>query len=172
MPDLLLADTRARIERVAIWVLTLAVLAGIVGSVVFFAEDLRRDEPEADFAVSFDEETRTVTVEHAGGEAITDRVTERLVVEIVDADGPTTATVPWATDIAGPTSRGTGYPVDRGDALTIDDPAFDTDDDGNYHDAEASVGFHLASDDTVRVVWVGNRRGGPTRTVALAEVTL
>jgi hypothetical protein len=172
MPDTHRADPRAHVERVAVWVLTVAVLAGVVGSVVFFAEDLRRDEPDADFAVSFDDETRTITVEHDGGETISDRVSERLVVEVVDADGPTTARVAWASDRRGPTSRGTGYPVKPGDTITIDDPTVDANEDGNFHDAEASIGLYLSTNETVRVVWEGNRRGGPTRTVTLAETTI
>lgn len=168
----LLADTRAGLERAAVWLVTLAVLAGVVGSVVYVAEDVRREVPDTDFEVVFDEETRTVTVEHAGGDPITDRVTERLVVEVVDADGETTATAVWASDIQGPTSRGTGYPVEEGDALAVDDPAVDANDDGNFHDADASVGIRLSAGDTVRVVWTGNRQGGPTRTVTLAEATV
>jgi hypothetical protein len=168
----LLADTRAGVERAAVWLVTLAVLAAVVGSVVYVAEDVRREVPDTDFAVSFDGETRTVTVEHDGGEPITDRVTERLVVEVADADGPTTETITWAADIQGPTSRGTGYPVEEGDALAVDDPAVDANEDGNFHDADASVGIRLSESDTVRVVWTGNRQGGPTRTVTLAEATL
>jgi len=168
----LLTSARARTGRAVVWLVTLAIVAGTVGSVVYVAEDLRRTAPETDFEVAFDEETRTVTVEHADGDPITDRVTERLVVEVVDADGETTATAVWASDIQGPTSLGTGYPVEEGDALAVDDPAVDANDDGNFHDADASVGIRLSGGDTVRVVWTGNRQGGPTRTVTLAEATL
>jgi len=169
---MLATDTRAGAERAAVWLVALAVVAGTVGSVVYVAEDLRRDSPEADFEISFDEEARIIAVEHAGGDAVTDRVTERLLVEVVDSDGETTATVTWASDILGLSSRGTGYPVEAGDVLTVDDPSIDSNDDGNFHDADESVGFHISGGDTVRVVWEGNRQGGPTRTVTLAEATL
>ena len=171
-PNRFAADRRAGVERGVVWLLALAIVAGTVGSVFYVAEDLRRDSPDADFDISFDEETRTVTVEHAGGDPITDRVTDRLTVELVDADGPTSETVTWASDVQGPTDRGTGYPVAPGDAIAVDDPTVDANDDGNFHDADASVGFPLGGGDEVRVVWDGNRQGGPTRTVTLANVTI
>lgn len=165
-------DERAGIERIVIWVVTLAVVAGTVGSVVYLAEDVRRDAPDSDFDVSFDEETRTVAVEHAGGEAITDRVTERLAVVVVDESAGSTTDVTWASDADGPFNRGAGYPVSPGDSLTIDDPTVDADGDENFHDADASVGFPLESGDSVRVVWSGDRQGGTAQNVTLANETL
>lgn len=169
----LAGDQRAlRLERPVAWLVTLVVVAAVVGSVVLYAEDVRRTSPDADFAVSFDEETRTVAVEHAGGQAITDRTTERLTVVLVDESAGTTSTVTWASDTRGPTSRGTGYPVVPGDAIEIDDPTVDADGDENVFDADATVGFALEAGDTVRVVWTGNRQGGDARTVVLANATL
>jgi hypothetical protein len=165
-------DTRAGIERVVVWLVALAVVAAIAGSVLYLADDLRRDAPDTDFSVSFDEETRTVTVTHAGGDAITDRVTERLAVVLEDESTGATANVTWVRDTRGPTTTGFGYPVSQGETLTVDDPTVDADGDGNFHDADRSVGLHLAENDTVRVVWTGNRQGGPARTVTLANATL
>jgi len=165
-------DTRGGVERVAVWLVALAVVAGTVGSVAYLADDVRRDTPDAAFAVSFDGDTHTVTVEHAGGDAITDRVTRRLSVVVADADGPTAAKVAWARDAPGPVTRGEGYPVRPGETLTVDDPAVDADGDGSSHDADATVGFRLGANDSVRVVWEGARRGGTVRTVTLANATL
>jgi len=164
-------DERAGVERVAVWLVTLAVVAAVVASVVYLAEDVRRPTPDADFDVSFGADTHTVTVEHAGPEPITDRVTRELVVEVVDEDAGTTA-VTWVSDVPGPTSRGLDYPVEPGDALTVDDPTVDADGDGDFHDADRSVGTPLDAGDTVRVVWTGNRQGGTARTVTLANATL
>ncbi|MFB6150411.1 MAG: hypothetical protein ABEJ40_01265 [Haloarculaceae archaeon] len=165
-------DDRAGVERVAVWLVALLVVGGVAGSVVAVAGDVRRPTPDAAFAVAFDAENGTVTVEHAGGQRITDRTTRRLAVVLTDASADATAEVVWASDPAGPVERGTGYPVEAGDALAIDDPRVDADGDGNYLDAAASVGFHLAANDSVRVVWAGNRRGGATRTATLANATL
>jgi len=165
-------DTRGGVERGVVWLVALGVVAAITGSVVYYAEDVRRDAPDAEFDVSFDEETRTVTVEHAGGDAVTDRVTRRLTVVVADESAGTNETVLWAGDTPGPTERGVGYPVSAGDRLTVDDPTVDADGDENFHDATASVGFHLADGDSVRVVWTGNRQGGPVQSVTLANETL
>lgn len=169
----LLADERAiSLERPVVWLVVLVAVAAIVGSVVVLSEDVRRDAPDTEFAVSFDGETRTVMVEHAGGDTITDRVTEELAVVVVDQSAGTSSRVVWASDSDGPTKRGMGYPVEQGDALTIDDPTVDADGDENFHDADASVGFQLESGDTVRVVWTGSRHGGPAQNVTLADATI
>lgn len=166
------ADERALgVERPAVWLVALVAVAAIAGSVALYAEDVRRETPDAGFDVAFDEETRTVTVEHAGGDAVADRTTEELAVVLVDATGETTERVVWVSDAEGPTKRGAGYPVRTGDAIAVDDPRVDADGDGNYHDADATVGFYLEAGDEVRVVWTGARRG-PTRTVTLANATL
>ena len=168
-----LGDERGlALERAAVWLLTLALVAAVAGSVVLVADEVRRTTPETGFSVSFDNETRTVTVAHAGGDPTTDRVTRQLAVVLVDESADTTSTVVWASDDPGPTDRGTGYPVEPGDTLTIDDPTVDADGDENFHDAAATVGFHIATDDTVRVVWTGNRQGGQARTVTLANATV
>lgn len=165
-------DRRGGVERVAVWLVALAVVAAVAASVVYVAEDVRRTTPDAEFTVSFDAETHTVAVEHAGGDPVTDRVTERLAVVVVDESADTATDVTWATDTTGLTSRGVGYPVEPGDRFRIDDPTVDADGDANFHDADASVGLHLAAGDTVRVVWTGNRQGGRPRTVTLENATL
>jgi len=159
-------------EYLVVWLVALVVVAGVAGAVVEYGDEVRDTTPEADFAVSFDQGTRTLTVTHAGGDAIRDRVTRRLSVVVVDASNGTTERVDWARDGTSFSDRGTGYPVTAGDSLSIDDPAVDADGDNDYHDAAASVGFHLSVEDTVRVEWHGVRRSGQTTTLTLLHAAL
>lgn len=170
-PSGLVGDERGGVERWVVWLVALAVVGGLVGSVVYLDDELRRDSPGADFSTSFDAETGTMTVEHAGGDAITDRTTERLSVVVLDGSAGTSESVVWVSDSPGTTERGAGYPIRPADSLTIDDPSVDSDGDGSYLDAERSVGFYLESGDSVRVVWTGSMRG-TTQTVTLANATL
>jgi hypothetical protein len=165
-------DERGGLQRSVIWLVVLAVAAAAAGSVVLFADDVRRDVPDSEFAFSFDEETQTVTVEHAGGQAITDRTTQRLVLVLEDASAGTTSRVVWVSDVGGPIERGFDYPVEAGDAFSVDDPTVDADGDENVLDADGSVGFSFDAGDTVRVVWTGSRFGGSVRTVTLASATV
>lgn len=165
-------DARAGVERVVVWLVALAVVAGVGGAVGVSGPEIRREVPDTEFAITFDEETRTVVVEHVGGDAITDRTTRRLSVVVRDASTGRTANATWVSDTPGPTTRGQGYPVERGDAFAVDDPAVDANDDEDYFDADAIVGFHLAANDSVRVVWEGSRFGGPPRIATLANATL
>jgi hypothetical protein len=167
----LVGDERGGVERWVVWLVAVAVVVGLVGSVVYLDDELRRDSPGADFSVSFDAEAGSVTVEHAGGGAIADRTTERLSVVVSDSSAGTSAEVVWVSDSAGLSKRGTEYPVAPGNSLTVDDPSVDSNGDGNYLDAERSVGFYLESGDSVRVVWAGSM-GGTERTVTLANATL
>jgi len=167
----LVGDERGGVERWVVWLVALAVVGGLVGSVVYLDDELRRDSPGADFSVSFDAETGTMTVEHAGGDPIADRTTERLSVVVLDGSTGANEEVVWVSDSPGATQRGVGYPVRPGDSLRIDDPSVDGDGDGSYLDAERSVGFYLESGDSVRVVWTGSMRG-TTQTVTLANATL
>ncbi|QPV62364.1 hypothetical protein I7X12_16715 [Halosimplex litoreum] len=167
----LVGDERGGVERWVVWLVALAVVGGLVGSVVYLDDELRRDSPGADFSVSFDSQTGTMTVEHAGGDPIVDRTTERLSLVVLDGSTGTTEEVVWVSDAPGATKRGVGYPVRPGDSLTIDDPRVDSDGDGSYLDAERSVGVYLESGDSVRVVWTGSMRG-TTQTVTLANATL
>ena len=156
-------DERAGVQRPVVWVVVLAVTAAAAGSVALFADEVRRDVPDTEFEFAFDEETRTVTVEHAGGQAITDRTTKNLALVFEDASAGTTSRVVWAGDVGGPIERGFDYPVEAGDTFSVDDPAVD---------ADGSVGFAFESGDRVRVVWTGSRFGGSVRTVTLANATV
>ncbi|QLH84388.1 hypothetical protein [Halosimplex pelagicum] len=167
----LVGDERGGVERWVVWLVALAVVGGLVGSVVYLDDELRRDSPGADFSVSFDADAGALTVEHAGGDAITDRTTERLSVAVLDGSTGTSEEVVWVSDSPSATKRGVGYPVRPGDSLTVDDPSVDSNGDGSYLDAERSVGFYLESGDSVRVVWTGSMRG-TTQTVTLANATL
>jgi hypothetical protein len=164
-------DERGGVERWVVWLVVLAVVGGLVGSVVYLDDELRRDSPGADFSVSFDAEAGALTVEHAGGDPIVDRTTERLSVAVLDGSTGTSEDVVWVSDAPGAAKRGVGYPVRPGDSLTVDDPSVDSNGDGSYLDAERSVGFYLESGDSVRVVWTGSMRG-TTQTVTLANATL
>jgi len=171
-PFALARDDRAvAVERLTIWLVVLAITLAVAGSVVYFGDEFRRDSPDADFAVSFDGETGTLTVEHAGGDSISDRTTGRLSVVVVDESTGNSETVVWVRDRNGPTKRGGEYPVRAGETLTVDDPSVDADGDENYLDGDRSVGFYLESGDSVRVVWAGSMRGG-TESVTLANATL
>jgi hypothetical protein len=165
-------DERAGVQRPVVWVVVLAVTAAAAGSVALFADEVRRDVPDTEFEFAFDEETRTVTVEHAGGQAITDRTTKNLALVFEDASAGTTSRVVWVSDVGGPIERGFDYPVEAGDTFSVDDPAVDADGDENALDADGSVGFAFESGDRVRVVWTGSRFGGSVRTVTLANATV
>ena len=165
-------DERGGVQRLVIWVVVLAVAAAATGSVALFADEVRRDVPDAEFEVAFNEETRTVTVEHAGGQAITDRTTKNLTLTFEDASAGTTSRVVWVSDVGGPIERGFDYPVEAGDAFSVDDLTVDADGDENALDADGSVGFAFESGDRVRVVWTGSRLGGDARTVTLANATI
>jgi hypothetical protein len=164
-------DRAVAVERLTIWLVVLAVTVAVVGSVVSFGDEFRRDSPDADFAVSFDSDVGALTVEHAGGDSISDRTTERLSVVVVDESTGNSETVVWVRDRGGPTKRGGEYPVRAGETLTVDDPSVDADGDESYLDGDRSVGFYLESGDSVRVVWNGSMRGG-TESVTLANATL
>jgi len=165
-------DERAGLQRPVIWLVVLVVAAAAAGSVVYFADDVRRDVPDSEFVLDFDSETATVTVEHAGGQAITDRTTKNLTLVFDDASAGTTSRVMWVSDVGGPIERGSGYPVETGDSLSVDDPTVDSNGDENVLDADGSVGFAFDSGDRVRVVWTGSRFGGSVRTVTLANATI
>ncbi|MFB6140602.1 MAG: hypothetical protein ABEJ26_09235 [Halosimplex sp.] len=164
-------DERGGVERWVIWLVVLAITVAVVGSVLYFGDELRRDSPGAEFSVSFDAEAGALTVEHAGGDSIVDRTTRSLSVVVLDRSTGNSEEVVWVSDPGGPVKRGGAYPVREGDTLTVDDPSVDSNGDGSYLDAERSVGFYLESGDSVRVVWTGSMRG-EVRSVTLANATL
>jgi hypothetical protein len=159
-------------EYVVVWLVALVVVAGITGAVVAYGDDVRQTTPDSAFVVSFDEDARTLTVAHNGGDAIRDRSTHRLSVVVTDADADVTDRVVWAADETWYADRGSGFPVSEGDSLRIDDPTVDSDGDGNLHDADGTVGFELDANDTVAVEWEGDRRGGKQTTETLLNATL
>jgi hypothetical protein len=165
-------DERAGLQRPVVWLVVLVVAAAAAGSVVLYADDVRRDVPNSEFVFDFDAETATVTVEHAGGQSITDRTTTNLTLVFEDVSAGTTSRVVWVSDVGGPIKRGFGYPIEDGDSLSVDDPTVDSNGDESVFDADATVGFAFAPEDEVRVVWTGSRYGGPDQTVALANATV
>ncbi|WP_459195127.1 type IV pilin [Halosimplex sp. J119] len=164
-------DERGGVERWVVWLVVLAITAAVVGSVAYFGDEFRRTSPDADFSVSYDSDASALTVEHAGGDSVVDRTTERLSVVVVDESAGNTERVTWVSDDRGPTKRGAGYPIQSGDSLTVDDPSVDSNGDESYLDSDRSVGFHLEDGDSVRVVWTGSLRGD-TQSVTLANATL
>ena len=165
-------DERGGLQRPVIWVLVVLVTAAAAGSVVYFADDVRRDVPDSEFVFDYDSETATVTAQHIGGQAITDRTTKNLTLVFTDASAGTTSRVVWVSDVGGPIERGFGYPIEEGDSFSVDDPSVDSNGDENVLDADGSVGFAFDSGDEVRVVWTGSRLGGRVRTVTLASATI
>ncbi|MDS0281259.1 hypothetical protein [Haloarcula onubensis] len=153
------------VERIAVWgaaALVVAAVAALVGPGAAFAEST----PSTAFEGSYDDASGTVTVTHAGGEALTTGNTDRVALVVTDADNGTATRLYWANE-----SR--GLPITAGDSFTVDDPSVDADGDGNYLDADGSVGFYLAPDDTVEVVWTGRLTGAPeTRTATLDTFTV
>ncbi|MFB6183638.1 MAG: hypothetical protein ABEI96_03705 [Haloarculaceae archaeon] len=168
-------DDRAAVpvERLLVWLVAVVLVVAVAGTFVAYGDRWRRDDPNADFAFDYDAATATVTVEHVGGMPIRDTGTRSLVLTFVDASTGATANVTWASDRAGDdTDRGTGYPVTEGDRITVDDPTVDADGDGNYLDADASVGFHFDSGDEVRVVWTGSLHDARVESVTLDRFSI
>ncbi|MDS0258034.1 type IV pilin N-terminal domain-containing protein [Haloarcula sp. S1CR25-12] len=158
------SDARAAVtvERIAVWGVAVLAVAGFVALAVGPGAQFRTATPTADFEATYDNSTGAVTVSHAGGDDLTG---ESVAVVVTDADGGTTTRLLWA--------NGSTLPVTEGDSVTVDDPRVDTDGDGNYLDADGSVGFYLEPGDTVDVVWTGRRLGAPaTQTETIGTVTL
>jgi hypothetical protein len=153
------------LERLAVWGLAALAVLALAGLAVGPGSDLRTDAPTVTVEGEFDAETGTVTLTHAGGDRLTGTATDRLAVVATDADRDATTTVVWA--------NASTLPVDEGDQFVVDDPRVDSDGDGDFHDGDATVGFHFGAGDTVAVVWTGRLVGAPdTRTATLSTVTL
>ncbi|MFC7020031.1 MULTISPECIES: hypothetical protein [Haloarcula] len=160
-------DARAALplERLAVWGLAVLAVVALAGLVVGPGADLRTDSPDVVVEAEFDAETGAVTLTHAGGDRLTGTATDELAVAVTDADRNATTTVVWADESA--------LPVGEGAQFVVDDPRVDSDGDGDFHDGDATVGFHLEAGDTVAVVWTGRPLGAPdTRTETLATVPL
>jgi len=153
------------VERVVVWAVAALAVAGTAAVVVGPGADLRGAAPEVAVDATFDADAGAVTLEHAGGDSLTAGNTDRLVLELTDADRNTTVRVAWAS--------GDRLPIEPGDTLVVDDPRVDSDGDGNYLDGDRSVGFYLEPGDRITVVWTGRLPGAPqTRTVTVADVTV
>ena len=153
------------VERLAIWLVAALVVVGLAALVVGPGAELRTATPTVEIDGGYDAETSSVTVTHAGGDRLTGTATDRLAVAVTDTDRNATTTVIWANEST--------LPVGDGDQFVVDDPRVDNDGDGDFHDGDATVGFHLEAGDTVTVVWTGRLVGAPdTRTETLATVTL
>jgi len=156
-------------ERVAAWFLVL-LAAGFAVAIVLQPGLIAASPPDATFSGSYDEATGTLTLQHAGGDAIEDGPTSSLVVVVTDADGESAQNVTWAADGGDAVAA---YPVESGDSIAVDDPSVDSDDDGNAFDGDATVGFELDDGDTAAVVWRGRPLGAPGEvTTTLDTVTV
>ncbi len=156
------ARAAATVERIAVWGVAVLAVAALAGLVVGPGADLRTAAPSADFEGSYDNATGAVTVTHAGGDDLTG---ESVALVVTDADNDTTTRLLWANEST--------LPVTEGDSVTVDDPRVDSNGDGNYLDADRSVGFYLEPGDTVDVVWTGRLTGAPeTRTETLETITI
>lgn len=162
------SDARAAVtaERIAVWGAAVLVAVALAGLVVGPGADFRTAAPSADFEGSYDNTTGTVTVTHAGGDELAGGSTQSVALVVTDADNDTTTRLSWANESS-------GLPVSEGDSFAVDDPRVDANDDGNYLDADGSVGFYLEQGDTVEVVWTGRLTGAPeTRTETLETITV
>ena len=145
------------VERVVAWIIVVLAVGFTVAVVAGPGESVATNAPDASFEGSFDDETNTLRLEHAGGNPIRAGPTSSLVVVLSDADGDSDQNVTWVGDDEGVAA----YPVDSGDTIAIDDASVDSDGDGNAFDANATVGFELDEGDTARVVWRGRPLGAP-----------
>ncbi|GCF13129.1 hypothetical protein Harman_10640 [Haloarcula mannanilytica] len=153
------------VERVAVWGLAALAVAGLVALVVGPGADLRTASPSVTIDGEFDAEAGAVTLTHAGGDRLTDTSTHAVEIAVTDADRNRSTTLTWAD--------ADQLPIESGETFVVDDPRVDSDGDGNYHDGDASVGFHLDAGDTVTVRWTGRPLGAPDeRTTTLGTVTL
>jgi FlaG/FlaF family flagellin (archaellin) len=153
------------VERVAAWLLAVAAMAALAGLVVGPGADYRTATPSVEVEGSYNTATGTVTLTHAGGDELTSRSTTRLAVHVTDADTDATTRLTWATE--------SSLPVSEGVSFTVDDPRVDSNGDGDYLDADRSVGFYLEPGDTVEIVWTGRLIGAPeAQTETLDTVTL
>jgi len=144
------------VERLVIWVVAALAVAVVVS--VASASGGLVSPPSASFEADYDADANAVTISHAGGDTLT---ATQLAIVVTDTSNHT-ATVPWP---------GAEERVGQGDSVTIDDPAIDSDGDGSYFDADATVGFELTGDATVRIDWTGRPFGAPeTTTVTLATL--
>ncbi|NLV11165.1 type IV pilin [Halomicrobium mukohataei] len=135
------------VERVAVWL-----AAGVAVAVVVLAVSASGagivDPPTASFDGSYDADTHSVTITHAGGDAVS---AAQLSLVVTDEAGTNVATVNWSEDGS--------ERLAPGGTLSLDDPTIDADGDGDYFDADRTVGFPLTAGVTVEVRWTGRPLG-------------
>jgi len=174
MADRSAARASLPVERLVIWLVVVVAVVAITGTYVTHGQAWQRDTPDAEFAVAYDDATKTITVTHDGGAPIRDRGTTTLAVVVTDRSRDAATRIVWVADgtDGSATILGRDYPVTEGETVTVDDHTVDADGDGNVHDADASVGFPLNASDRVGVVWTGSLRDATDETVTLANATL
>lgn len=151
------------VERVAAWFV--AALTVVVVFSVATAGVPTAGPPSATFDVSYDGATQSYTITHAGGETIGAGASEALVVTVTGSQQ--TSNVTWAGE-----DGVTAFSIQEGDAITIDDPRVDSDDDTNYFDGDATVGFELVGEEAIEIRWTGRPLGAPdTKTAVLDSTT-
>jgi len=144
------------IERVAVWALAVATVVAVTVVVGASGGGLA-GPPSTSFDGTFDADSKTVTIAHAGGDSLT---AGRVTLVVTNASGTSSANVTWIGD--------DGDRIEEDDTITVDDPTVDADGDGNYFDADHTVGFPLTPGGTVEVRWTGRPLGASgERTVTL-----
>jgi flagellin-like protein len=104
---------------VVIVVAVTVILASTVGAFVFGYTDIVSDTaPQADFTFDWDQNPRTLTIEHAAGDEYTARNTDRLHVVITDEDETGQNDYLRASDDWANASNG-AFPVSSGDTFVI-----------------------------------------------------
>jgi FlaG/FlaF family flagellin (archaellin) len=138
-------------------VAVLVVVGAVVGAyTVGIAAEVDDGAPNAAFDVEWDQGTRTLTITYAGGDAIDEANTDRLVVSIRDDDDTGSndyllAETDWANRSNG------AFPVDGGDEFVITGENgggdLDVERRGTNVANPASETHEPEVDDVVRVTW-------------------
>jgi flagellin-like protein len=159
-------DVRARsvprgvssVIAVVMMVAIAVIVASVASAFVLGYTDLIRDPaPQASFTFDWEESTRTLTIEHAAGDAFTAKNTERLEVVITDEDETgqndyLEARGDWASRAGG------GFDITADDQFVITGEAGGGDLDVELVGtdvSDASQTHEPEIGDEVRVVWYG-----------------
>lgn len=134
------------------------VLAGVVGVTSYgFVQELNHPAPNVAFAFEWDQPSRTLTITHDGGAALTAANTDRLAVVVRDGGppGPSygVARADWTNQSVA------GAPVDVGDGFTVTGESRGGDLDVERRGSAVGTpggGIHQpAQGDVVEVYWYG-----------------
>lgn len=133
------------------------VLAGVVGVTSYgFVQELRHPAPNVAFEFEWDQPSRTLTITHDGGVALTAANTDRLAVVVRDGGPPGP---PYGVARRDWTNRSGGPPVEVGDAFTVTGDSGGGDLDVERRGsavANPGAGVHQpAQGDVVEVYWYG-----------------